>query len=483
MPPPEHIVIETSGLALPKPLIKAFNWPEIRTRVTVDGVVAVVDAAAVRDGLFASRPGRARGAARRPIPRSITTARSRSCSRSSSPPPIWWWSTRRTCWRTGDWPAVERAGARRAAPGRAAGPRPPCRRADRRCCSGSARRPRAISMPAPRITTTAATTSTTTSRASTSTLPALDDLDAFVARLEAMIARHPILRVKGFARGRRQADAPGPAGRRRSHPALLRSRLATGRGARGPARGDRRARPRPGGGRGGPAPAEPELAMHLLNARRRRRRRTPARRSTSARRRATSCSCRPPTPSSPASPRPRRAGPTDAPSLRLANLLQLGHPLSVDLYVEQVVAQRAPRGRRACSAAAATGPTAWSRSRRLPRAAASRSPCCPATISPTRSSPAGRRLPAEACHRLWQYCVQGGLDNAAAAAAPTPPACSAATSPGASRRPCCAPGSTGRAWRARPRRPARAGSRTGRSRRWCSIARWSRRRPRARSTR
>jgi cobalamin biosynthesis protein CobW len=53
-PPPDHIVIETSGLALPKPLIKAFNWPEIRTRVTVDGVIAVVDAAAVRDGLFAA---------------------------------------------------------------------------------------------------------------------------------------------------------------------------------------------------------------------------------------------------------------------------------------------------------------------------------------------------------------------------------------------------------------------------------------------
>ena len=56
VPPPEHIVIETSGLALPKPLLKAFQWPEIRTRVTVDGVVAVVDAAAVRDGVFASAP-------------------------------------------------------------------------------------------------------------------------------------------------------------------------------------------------------------------------------------------------------------------------------------------------------------------------------------------------------------------------------------------------------------------------------------------
>jgi cobalamin biosynthesis protein CobW len=56
VPAPEHIVIETSGLALPKPLLKAFQWPEIRTRVTVDGVIAVVDAAAVRDGVFASAP-------------------------------------------------------------------------------------------------------------------------------------------------------------------------------------------------------------------------------------------------------------------------------------------------------------------------------------------------------------------------------------------------------------------------------------------
>ena len=37
--PPEHIVIETSGLALPKPLVRAFNWPEIRSRVTVGQVV------------------------------------------------------------------------------------------------------------------------------------------------------------------------------------------------------------------------------------------------------------------------------------------------------------------------------------------------------------------------------------------------------------------------------------------------------------
>ncbi|MBM3481956.1 MAG: cobalamin biosynthesis protein CobW [Alphaproteobacteria bacterium] len=50
VPQPEHIVIETSGLALPKPLVDAFNWPEIRTRLTVDGVVAVVDGDALRAG-------------------------------------------------------------------------------------------------------------------------------------------------------------------------------------------------------------------------------------------------------------------------------------------------------------------------------------------------------------------------------------------------------------------------------------------------
>lgn len=52
--PPDHIVIETSGLALPKPLVKAFNWPEIKTRVTVDGVVAVIDTHAVDMGRFAA---------------------------------------------------------------------------------------------------------------------------------------------------------------------------------------------------------------------------------------------------------------------------------------------------------------------------------------------------------------------------------------------------------------------------------------------
>src|ERR1700719_270509 len=53
-PAVEHIVIETSGLALPKPLVQAFHWPAIKSRVTVDGVVAVVDGAALAEGRLAA---------------------------------------------------------------------------------------------------------------------------------------------------------------------------------------------------------------------------------------------------------------------------------------------------------------------------------------------------------------------------------------------------------------------------------------------
>ncbi|TFL19085.1 cobalamin biosynthesis protein CobW [Jannaschia formosa] len=52
--PPDHIVIETSGLALPQPLLRAFAWPGLKTRVTVDGVVTVLDGPAVAAGTFAA---------------------------------------------------------------------------------------------------------------------------------------------------------------------------------------------------------------------------------------------------------------------------------------------------------------------------------------------------------------------------------------------------------------------------------------------
>ena len=62
-PRPDHILIETSGLALPKPLLKAFDWPDIRSKITVDGVIALADAEAVAAGRFA--PNVARGCAAR----------------------------------------------------------------------------------------------------------------------------------------------------------------------------------------------------------------------------------------------------------------------------------------------------------------------------------------------------------------------------------------------------------------------------------
>ncbi|MCC5993157.1 MAG: cobalamin biosynthesis protein CobW [Rhodobacteraceae bacterium] len=52
-PRPDHILIETSGLALPKPLLQAFDWPAIRSQITVDGVIALADAEAVAAGRFA----------------------------------------------------------------------------------------------------------------------------------------------------------------------------------------------------------------------------------------------------------------------------------------------------------------------------------------------------------------------------------------------------------------------------------------------
>ncbi|MBP1847086.1 cobalamin biosynthesis protein CobW [Rhizobium petrolearium] len=49
----DHILIETSGLALPKPLVQAFQWPAVKARVTVDGVIAVVDGVALAEGRVA----------------------------------------------------------------------------------------------------------------------------------------------------------------------------------------------------------------------------------------------------------------------------------------------------------------------------------------------------------------------------------------------------------------------------------------------
>lgn len=49
----DHILIETSGLALPKPLVQAFNWPDVRQHCTVDAIITLVDGPAVAQGRYA----------------------------------------------------------------------------------------------------------------------------------------------------------------------------------------------------------------------------------------------------------------------------------------------------------------------------------------------------------------------------------------------------------------------------------------------
>ncbi len=103
--------------------------------------------------------------------------------------------------------------------------------------------------------------------------------------------------------------------------------------------------------------------------------------------------------------------PDRAPSLRLANLLQLGHPLSVDHYVEQVIGRAhlvilRLLGGRSYWAYGLEQVAAVCRARRIPLAA------LPGDDQPDPELAGWSTLKPEACHRLWQYGVHGGLDNA-----------------------------------------------------------------------
>ena len=239
VPPPEHIVIETSGLALPKPLLKAFQWPEIRTRVTVDGVIAVVDAAAVRDGLFASAPD-ALEAQRAADPALDHDSPLEELFEEQLGAADLVVLNKADLLAEADWPRSKR-GASGAAPRRSLCPLRPRRTCRRTCWSGSAPRRRAISPRVPRTTTTARITSTTISKASTSSVPAVDELDAFVARVQSMLGRYDVLRLKGFVavRGKPMRLVLQGVGDRIQH---YFDRAWRSDEARGPPRGDRRAR-------------------------------------------------------------------------------------------------------------------------------------------------------------------------------------------------------------------------------------------------
>jgi cobalamin biosynthesis protein CobW len=196
VPPPEHIVIETSGLALPKPLLKAFQWPEIRTRVTVDGVIAVVDAAAVRDGVFASAPE----------PLEAQRAADPALDHDSPLEELFEEQlgaadlvvlNKADLLAAADWTAVEARVQRELRPGV-------------RCVrSNHAHVPAEVL-----VGLGAAAESDLASRPSHHDdgsdhehddfesfhvgVPAVDDLDAFVARVQSMLGRYDVLRLKGF---------------------------------------------------------------------------------------------------------------------------------------------------------------------------------------------------------------------------------------------------------------------------------------------
>ena len=101
----------------------------------------------------------------------------------------------------------------------------------------------------------------------------------------------------------------------------------------------------------------------------------------------------------------------DFPSLRLANLMQLSHNFSVDLYVEKVIA-----GARLVVVRLLGGVGYWSYGVEQLEAAceAAGTPLAllPGDDQPDAELARRSSLPAEACHRLWQYCVQGGPENA-----------------------------------------------------------------------
>ena len=153
---------------------------------------------------------------------------------------------------------------------------------------------------------------------------------------------HDILRMKGFVDDRRQADAPARAGRRRALPASVRPRLARGRGARGRLvvigeKGlDRDAIDARSSRRLSPCTSSPPSLRRSTR---------PTSPSISASRRPTSSCCPSPTAIFRRLPPPGSSEADCCRRMRLASLKRLRHPMSVDLYVESVVAARARRHR------------------------------------------------------------------------------------------------------------------------------------------
>ena len=198
----------------------------------------------------------------------------------------------------------------------------------------------------------------------------------------------------------------------------------------------------------------------------------PGRRSTSARRPATSCSCRPLTPSWPASRQPRpdgRRAPEPAPRQPpAARPSDVGRPVCRAGGQPRAPGRIAPARRSQLLALrSGAGRCDLSRRRHPARRAARRRSARPGVAG-------WSTLPAEACHRLWQYLVHGGLDNAGQFLAYAA-ALLGSDEPWREPAPLMRAGLYWPGWRSPiSRRCKGIGSRTERSRPWCSIGLWSR---------
>jgi len=102
----------------------------------------------------------------------------------------------------------------------------------------------------------------------------------------------------------------------------------------------------------------------------------------------------------------------DTPEVRLASLLHLGHNMSVDVYVDDIISQA-----RLVVVRLLGGSGYWpygvERVAETCRARGIQLAILPGDDQPDPELTGISTLPAEACHRLWQYCVQGGPENAA----------------------------------------------------------------------
>ncbi len=101
----------------------------------------------------------------------------------------------------------------------------------------------------------------------------------------------------------------------------------------------------------------------------------------------------------------------DVPSLRLANILNLGHNMSVDLYVESVIT-----GAKLVIVRLLGGRGYWSYGVEQVAAECFRRKVLlallPGDDQPDAELATLSTLDPVACHRLWQYCVHGGPQNA-----------------------------------------------------------------------